>query len=132
MKKNIFIILIMLLFYSNMLFSEQEKIYKNIKQTINVSDIRKQKIQTNLYTSETQAKNYINFLIDNKLLEIDNNSYYSISLIDEKTKWHVLLYLAEKPEEGYIIDTFDYPLKYSFLLNKRNGQITEFYSILQQ
>ena len=132
MKKQIFIILIMLLFYSNMLFSEQEKIYKNIKQTINVSDIRKQKIQTNLYTSETQAKNYINFLIDNKLLEIDNNSYYSISLIDEKTKWHILLYLSEKTEAGYIIDTFDYPLKYSFLLNKRNGQITEFYSILQQ
>lgn len=84
MNKQIFIILIMLLFYSNLLFSEQEKIYKNIKQTINVSDIRKQKIQTNLYTSETQAKNYINFLIDNKLLEIDNNSYYSISLIEEK------------------------------------------------
>lgn len=130
MKNIKVIILAILLLYSpSVYFFSQEKTYKNIKTTINLSKVTKKKSHCELYTDEDKAKGYIKYLIANSLLEIDKNSYYSTTLIDKHKKWIVLLFLSEKSEEGIVTDALDCPLKYLFMLDKDTGKISNFYTV---
>lgn len=93
--------------------------------------MRTRKIESNIYSDEKTSKEYIKFLLDNKLLNIDNSLVYSICLHNNDTTWHVLLYLSEKHDENVILDYCDAPLMYSFYLDKKNGAVTDLRFILE-
>ena len=130
MKRKALFILMISCFLSISIWG-QEKQFKSINPSESIKKMKKRKIQSELYSTEKQAENYVQYLLDNKLLSIDNNEFYSISITEEKNKWLVFLFLSEKPENGLIIDALDYPLKYIFYLDKKNGKISDFFVILQ-
>ncbi len=130
MKRKAFLILMISCFLTISIWG-QEKQFISINPSESIKKMKKRKIQSELYSTENQAENYVQYLLDNKLLNIDNNAFYSISISDEKNKWLVFLFLSEKPEKDLIIDTLDYPLKYIFYLDKKTGKISDLFLMLQ-
>ena len=132
MKEKYLSILLLLCCFNISSWAE-EKNYISVSPAKEISKMKKRKIKPSpLYSTENQANQYVQFLLDNKLLDSDNNGFYSISLIDKNTKWQVLLFASEKPEKDVIIYTLDAPLRYIFNLDKKSGQISDLYIILQQ
>lgn len=130
MMKKFFMLHIFLFFISiNSIFAQriETKYVKIINLLENKS---KEEIPIeHLYANEEDANKYIRFLLSENKLDIDNYFYYSASLIDEDIKWLVLLSLDKEDKDGIIYDTFDYPLKYCFYLEKDNGKISDLYLI---
>ena len=132
MKVFLCLFVVIILFCQN-LYTIDRKIYKRIKLTYDLSKIeKKEEIKIDLYSSEKADIDYVNFLLKNNLLCTDAEKFYEIHLKDKSEKWLVLLFLSEKSDTNVIVETFDYPLEYAFYLDKKNGEISDFYLIKQQ
>lgn len=110
---------------SSFLYSDSEKIYKKVK--IDYDKKIKQKIDCiALYTTESKARNYVNYLLREKNLNIDYINKYQILLEDESDEWKVLLVKSEGEGDSNIYE-FDYPIKYQFNLDKKTGELSNLY-----
>ena len=132
MRKILYVFLLINLFCTT-LFADGDRIfYKNVKLDVNLSKVKKDKLSLNhIYQEEDNARKYVKYLMSEKLLDIDNTKNYKISMIDKTNRWLVLLILTEKNENGVITQTFDYPTKYAFYINKNNGTVPDLYLIKQ-
>ena len=108
------------------------KTYFYLKPDVDFTKVKKEKIDSKwIYSDETKAEKYVNFLLENKFLQLDYENNYSSFLIDKKEQWLVLLDVTKTSDKDEITICFDNPTKYAFFMEKDTGKISDLYLIKQ-
>ena len=133
MKKIIKFFFIFFLFLTSFAYTNDIIGYK----TINIvkRTLRRKKKEINmecLYDTEEKIEKYVDFLLKEKCLDIDNEKKFDKMILEKKESWIILLFEETEISEGYIIDSFDTPMEYVLFIEKKTGKLSKLFLLLDR
>ena len=85
-----------------------------------------------LYDTEEKIEKYVDFLLKEKCLDIDNEKKFDKMILEKKESWIILLFEETEISEGYIIDSFDTPMEYVLFIEKKTGKLSKLFLLLDR
>lgn len=133
MKKGIKYFFLFFLSITPFLYGRDIIGYKTVNIVKRISQRKKREIKIEyLYNTEEKIGKYIDFLLKEKCLDIDNEKTFEKMILDKKDTWIILLFEKEEISEEYIIDSFDTPMEYVLYVDKRTGKLSKLFLFLNR
>ena len=133
MKKIIKFFFIFFLFLTSFAYTNDIIGYKTINIVKRTLQRKKKEINIEcLYDTEEKIEKYVDFLLKEKCLDIDNEKKFDKMILEKKESWIILLFEETEISEGYIIDSFDTPMEYVLFIEKKTGKLSKLFLLLDR
>ena len=133
MKKKIKFFFIFFLFLTSFAYTNDIIGYKTINIVKRTLQRKKKEINIEcLYDTEEKIEKYVDFLLKEKCLDIDNEKKFDKMILEKKESWIILLFEETEISEGYIIDSFDTPMEYVLFIEKKTGKLSKLFLLLDR